>query len=154
MLEAERSRFIGAKGARVPFRMGSPGSETMAQLQKVEQESSEDGGIPHYAHSSNSEGGYEKTVGGQSLLGFRRKQTHYPAEMKKQSALRHMLPWLIAELERTVELMGEEYWPYGVENNRHTLELFIQYCVEQGLAESAVDLDDFFAREALDTSRI
>jgi 4,5-dihydroxyphthalate decarboxylase len=37
------------------------------------------------------------------------------------TALATMLPWAVAELERTRELMGHDYWPYGVEANHTTL---------------------------------
>jgi 4,5-dihydroxyphthalate decarboxylase len=50
--------------------------------------------------------------------------------------------------------MGEDYWPYGLEPNRKTLETFIAYCVEQGLAESSLRVEDLFAPETLDTARI
>ena len=75
-------------------------------------------------------------------------------ELGSQSALKSMLPWLIRELEDTVKFMGEDYWPYGLESNRKTLETFIAYTVEQGLAESPVSVGDLFAPETLDTARI
>ena len=31
------------------------------------------------------------------------------------------------------QLMGEDFWPYGVEANRKTLETFLRYAAEQGL---------------------
>ena len=75
-------------------------------------------------------------------------------ELASQSTLRCMLPWLIRELEDTVQFMGEDYWPYGLESNRKTLETFIAYCVEQGLAGSPVRVEELFAPETLDTARI
>lgn len=158
MLEAgEIDAVIGAREPR-PFRMGSPKVQRLwPNYKEVEQEYFTRTGVFPIMHTVVIRREvYEKNpwVAQNLFKAFEESRLITLAEMKKQSALRHMLPWLIAELERTVELMGEEYWPYGVESNRHTLELFIQYCVEQGLAESAVDLGDFFARETLDTSRI
>ena len=75
-------------------------------------------------------------------------------ELAGQSTLKCMLPWLIRELEDTVQLMGEDYWPYGLEANHKTLETFIAYSVEQGLAESSIKVEDLFAPETLDTARI
>jgi hypothetical protein len=37
-------------------------------------------------------------------------------------ASKTMLPWLVSEFERTRELMGDCFWPYGVKLNRHVLE--------------------------------
>jgi len=75
-------------------------------------------------------------------------------EMSKQSALRYMLPWMIPELEETVRIMGEDYWPYGVEANRRTIETFIGYSVEQGLVESPFGVEDMFAPETIDVAKV
>jgi 4,5-dihydroxyphthalate decarboxylase len=75
-------------------------------------------------------------------------------EMSMQSALRYMLPWMIPEREETVDIMGDDYWPYGIEANRRTLESFIKYSNEQGLVESVFAVEDLFAPETVDTARI
>jgi 4,5-dihydroxyphthalate decarboxylase len=75
-------------------------------------------------------------------------------EMSMQSALRYMLPWMIPELENTKKMMGENYWPYGLEANRKTLEAFIQYSYEQGLAENVFDVEDMFAPETINVAKI
>jgi len=75
-------------------------------------------------------------------------------EMSKQSALRYMLPWMIPELEETVRIMGEDYWPYGVEANRRTIKAFIDYSAEQGLAESRFEVEDMFAPETVNVAKI
>ena len=36
-----------------------------------------------------------------------------------------MLPWLVRHLEETRALMGEDFWPYGLARNAHTLETFL-----------------------------
>lgn len=61
------------------------------------------------------------------------------------NALAVMLPWLVAELERTRQLMGEEFWPYGVEPNRRTLETLTRYLMEQKLVERQLPLEELFA---------
>jgi 4,5-dihydroxyphthalate decarboxylase len=55
------------------------------------------------------------------------------AEMSYTLPLRYMLPWLHDELERLQDLMGVDYWPDGLEPNRHTLETFVRYSYEQGI---------------------
>jgi len=75
-------------------------------------------------------------------------------EMSRQSALRYMLPWMIPELEETMRIMGEDYWPYGVEANRRVIEAFIDYSVEQGLAESRFGVEDMFAPETVNVAKI
>jgi 4,5-dihydroxyphthalate decarboxylase len=55
------------------------------------------------------------------------------------------LPWLIPELEETKELMGEDFWPYGIEENRKTLETLTRYVHEQGLTSRQIAVDELFA---------
>jgi 4,5-dihydroxyphthalate decarboxylase len=54
------------------------------------------------------------------------------------------LPWLIPELEETKELMGENFWPYGIEENRKSLESLTRYVHEQGLTSRQVAVDELF----------
>lgn len=68
-------------------------------------------------------------------------------------ALRAMLPWALHEYETARSLMGDDFWPYGVEANRKTLETFVRYAHEQGVAARPVSVDDLFAKETLDTYR-
>ena len=37
------------------------------------------------------------------------------------------LPWIGKELEDTQEIMGKNFWPYGIEPNRQALEALFQY---------------------------
>lgn len=60
------------------------------------------------------------------------------------------LPWLIDAVEETRELMGWDYWPYGVEANRDTLETMTRYSHEQGLTDERLSVDDLFAPTTYD----
>ena len=58
------------------------------------------------------------------------------------------LPWLTAELESTRSIMGQDFWSYGLEENRHVLETAATYAWEQGLLAKPIDrIDDLFAPE-------
>lgn len=54
-------------------------------------------------------------------------------------------PWLVEENIATRALMGDDYWPYGVEKNRHVLRKFLDACSAQGLLENPLSVDDLFA---------
>ena len=41
--------------------------------------------------------------------------------------------------------MGENYWTYGVEENRKELETMVRYSHEQFLATRLLDVDELFA---------
>jgi 4,5-dihydroxyphthalate decarboxylase len=76
------------------------------------------------------------------------------AELAEPVVLFTTLPWQIAEVEHTRALMGDDYWAYGVEPNRTTLETLMRYSCEQGLAQQAVAIESLFAASTLDDYRI
>ncbi|GAA1403458.1 ABC transporter substrate-binding protein [Pseudonocardia kongjuensis] len=60
------------------------------------------------------------------------------------------LPWVGAELARTVEVMGADFWPYGLEPNEPVLDALCGYLVEQGLCERRLRPRELFAPSTLD----
>lgn len=43
------------------------------------------------------------------------------------------LPWFFDEIEKTIFLMGEDFWPYGLEKNEKTINVLIDYMKKQKL---------------------
>jgi 4,5-dihydroxyphthalate decarboxylase len=43
------------------------------------------------------------------------------------------LAWLSDYADKMRSLFGEDFWPYGIEPNRPTLEAFLQFASEQGV---------------------
>lgn len=76
------------------------------------------------------------------------------ADLQHASRLAVTLPWLIAEIQATRALMGEDYWSYGVAANQRELEALARYSVEQGLAKKPVTPQDLFAASTLDVARL
>lgn len=62
-----------------------------------------------------------------------------------------MLPWVNATVERTLTDFGQDWFPYGVEANRHALETYLRYHQKQGLSTTAWTVDDLFMADLLDT---
>jgi len=60
------------------------------------------------------------------------------------------LPWYTQEMEATIELMGNNFWPYGIEANRKTLETLFRYSYEQGLASQQLTIEDLFHPSSLE----
>ena len=54
------------------------------------------------------------------------------------------LPWAVQEVEDTQKLMGDNYWPYGIEANRKSLEALFRYSHEQGLASRRLEVEEMF----------
>ncbi len=70
------------------------------------------------------------------------------------AALYTTLPWLTDELERTRLALGNDFWPYGIEPNRKTLEAFFRYHHEQGLSSKKMTIEELFALETMSEFKI
>jgi 4,5-dihydroxyphthalate decarboxylase len=81
-------------------------------------------------------------------------QQHTYADLAETAALKSMLPWLTAHVEDTRREMGNDFWPYGIEANRHTLSTFLRYSYEQGLAKRLLQPEQLFAPETLESFKI
>ena len=64
------------------------------------------------------------------------------------------LPWMAHHLDEARALMGQDFWPYGLEANRHAIDTFSRYHFEQGLSKRRVAPEELFAPSALDLSKI
>jgi 4,5-dihydroxyphthalate decarboxylase len=76
------------------------------------------------------------------------------ADLAETAALKVMLPWLPAHLADVRREMGRDYWPYGLDANRHVLETFLRYHFDQGLSPELVTPERLFAPETLESFRI
>lgn len=83
-------------------------------------------------------------------------------EAKRQSMARlveiglsHVpMPWLAEHARRWREVAGEDFWPYGIERNRPTLEAFLQYASEQGVTQRSLTVEEVFAPETRESFKI
>lgn len=75
-------------------------------------------------------------------------------DLRETAALKVMLPWLAAHAEETRRLMGDDFWPYGLDANRKTLATFLGYAWRQGLAKRQLTPEELFAAETLESFRI
>jgi len=79
------------------------------------------------------------------------KQLNY-GYMAKAAWFKNALPWYAQELEETQALMGENFWPYGIEANRKALEALFRYSYEQGLAKRELTIAELFHPAALEVA--
>ena len=63
-------------------------------------------------------------------------------------------PWIDGVIKEAQEFMGEDFWPYGLEPNRKTLEAFLGYHFDQGLAARRLSIEEIFVPSTLSRSRI
>lgn len=99
---------------------------------------------------------YEKTgwVAQSLYKAFVRAQQEAYQDLQEAAALKCMLPWVIEHVEETRALMGEDYWPYGLQPNVRTLETFLRYSCEQGLSKRALTPRELFAPECLESFKV
>jgi 4,5-dihydroxyphthalate decarboxylase len=64
------------------------------------------------------------------------------------------MPWVPDHVRQWKEIAGEDFWPYGIEPNRPTLEAFLQYGYEQGVSKKRLKVEDLFAPETLQSFKI
>jgi len=62
-----------------------------------------------------------------------------------QKGFPYATPWLEAELEDTVGVMGEDFHPFGFERNRAQIDAFADEAFRLGLTSRRVTVDEYFA---------
>jgi 4,5-dihydroxyphthalate decarboxylase len=67
------------------------------------------------------------------------------SKMRDVGALRYMLPWLVDDFHEIDQVFGKEFWPYGVEENRATLEALMTYLHEQSMIPKKLPIEELFA---------
>ena len=70
------------------------------------------------------------------------------------TASRFPIPWLREYADRWKGLFGPDYWPYGLEGNRTTLDAFCRYAFEQGVCHRAVASEELFPPEVASAFRV
>ena len=73
--------------------------------------------------------------------------------LRNFGAAKATVPWLAAEVEETIALMGEDYWPYGVARNHHVLDAMTRYSFEQGLSARKLSVEELFVPSTLEQSK-
>ena len=64
------------------------------------------------------------------------------------------VPWITEAVKKAQEVMGKDFWPYGVEENRPTLEAFLQFAYEQGVCHRLMKPEELFPAQTLQTVRV
>lgn len=75
-------------------------------------------------------------------------------ELTSTSALPVSLPFMVEHTYQAMDMMGEDFWPYGLEPNRKTLETFVRYMHEQAMISKPMPVETLFAPSTQRTFRI
>ena len=60
------------------------------------------------------------------------------------------IPWGVDAAREAQNLFGDDIWPYGIEPNRATLEAFVHFSHQQGVAWRKLKPEDLFAKQTLE----
>jgi 4,5-dihydroxyphthalate decarboxylase len=63
-------------------------------------------------------------------------------------------PWLIAETEETMAIMGKDFWSYGIHENMREITALTQYAHEQGLIDRKVTVEELFHPSMFEISKV
>jgi 4,5-dihydroxyphthalate decarboxylase len=74
--------------------------------------------------------------------------------LRDVNALMVMLPWLEAETHETAAIMGDDFWKYGIDENRPDIEALAGYIHEQGLADRKVGVEELFHPSTFEISKV
>ncbi|WP_328616926.1 4,5-dihydroxyphthalate decarboxylase [Amycolatopsis sp. NBC_00355] len=70
-------------------------------------------------------------------------QEHYRANAAKQH-MAVITPWFSELFAENRALLGEDWWPYGLDANRKAVDTFLRYHHEQGLSRRLLTSEDIF----------
>ena len=71
--------------------------------------------------------------------------------LSDNGALSAMIPFLPSVMDETREIFGDDFWPYGVEANRTSLEKLLSYAHAQGLTPGLLEVEDLFGESVRNT---
>jgi 4,5-dihydroxyphthalate decarboxylase len=81
---------------------------------------------------------------GAVLKAFERSKAIAIEKLSDTSSTKVALPFVEERLKEARELMGPDYWSYGLEANRKTLETFLRHHHSQALSSRQVKVEELF----------
>jgi 4,5-dihydroxyphthalate decarboxylase len=76
------------------------------------------------------------------------------AALDDSSTTKVTLPFVEETLKSVRELMGQDFWAYGVESNRKTLETFLRHHHSQGLSPRLLKVEELFHPATLESFKL
>jgi 4,5-dihydroxyphthalate decarboxylase len=88
------------------------------------------------------------------LKAFEQSKVQAMAALADTSATKVTMPFVEERIAEARGLMGDDYWPYGVEANRKTLATFLRHHHAQGLSSRLVKVEELFHAGTLESFKI
>jgi 4,5-dihydroxyphthalate decarboxylase len=87
------------------------------------------------------------------LKAFEEAKRRSIARLKDVTASYLPIPWFAKPINVAEAAMGGDFWPYGIGPNLKTLQTFLRYCVDQGVAHREVSVEELFVPEVQAVSK-
>lgn len=82
------------------------------------------------------------------ITAFEQAKQRSKSRIENFTASQVPVSWLYHDaLDVNKTLFGDDFWPYGIEPNRITLEAFLQYAYEQGTLHRRLTVDELYPDE-------
>ena len=78
------------------------------------------------------------------LKAFEQAKRSALARLRDTSATKITMPFVEEQLKSVRDLMGPDFWSYGVPSNRKALDTFLHHHHAQGLSSRRVAVDELF----------
>ena len=85
---------------------------------------------------------------------FERAKNRAMERLQEMTATRVPMAWCYESARRARGLFGEDFFPYGIESNRTTLDAFVRYSFEQGVCHRQVSVEELFPEEVQSEFRV
>jgi 4,5-dihydroxyphthalate decarboxylase len=64
------------------------------------------------------------------------------------------IPWYYETSRRAMDLLRDDYFPYGIEKNGKTLDTFLTWAHEQGVCKRRLEVNELFPKQLLTNYRV
>ena len=88
------------------------------------------------------------------LKAFEQSKTAAMAQLRDTSATKVTMPFVEETLKSAREMMGDDFWSYGVEPNRKALEMFLRHHHSQGLSSRLMKVEEMFHPSVYETFKL
>ena len=88
------------------------------------------------------------------LKAFEQSKTTALAALSDTSATKVTLPFVEETLKGVREMMGQDFWSYGVEPNRKGLDVFLRHHHSQGLSPRLMKVEEMFHPSVYETFKL
>jgi 4,5-dihydroxyphthalate decarboxylase len=88
------------------------------------------------------------------MKAFEQSKARALAKLRDVAATKVTLPFVEEQLLAARTLMGEDFWSYGLDANRHVLEVFLQRHHAEGLSSRLLAPEDLFHPSTHETHRV